>query len=128
MSSSPDGIRSNTITPTEARSATPQFPTPSAKINGLVNSPGGSRSAAIAAGANPRRLRAFIKNEAAANHLHVKLGPGCTTTDYHFTLAVGTFLSNGTGGEHRIEDYQGEISVASAGTIVYSFYEVSRPQ
>lgn len=128
MSSSPDGIRSDTITPTAARSATPQFPTPSAKINGLVSSPGGSRSAAIAAGANPRRLVAFIKNEAAVNHLHVKLGPGCTTTDYHFILAVGASLSNGTGGEHRIEDYQGQITVASAGTIAYSFYEVSRPQ
>lgn len=128
MSSSPDGIRSNTITPTETRGSVPQFPTPSPKLNGLVSSPGGSRSAAIAAGANPRRLRAFIKNEATLNHLHVKLGPGCTTSDYHFTLSVATGLANGTGGEHNIEDYQGEISVASAGTIAYSFYEVSRPQ
>lgn len=128
MSSSPDGIRSDTITPTAARSDTPQFPTPSAKINGLVSSPGGSRSAAIAAGANPRRLRAFIKNNRNDNPLFVKLGPGCTTSDYHFNLSVATALANGTGGEHKIEDYQGEISVASAGTVAYSFYEVSRPQ
>lgn len=128
MSSSPDGIRSNTITPTETRGTTPPFPTTGLKINGLVSSPGGSRSSAIAAGANPGRLRAFIKNEATLNHLHVKLGPGCTTTDYHFTLSVATGLANGTGGEHKFEDYQGEISVASAGTVAYSFYEVSRPQ
>ena len=128
MPSSPDGIRSDTTQSVESRASAPQFPTPSASFNGVVRSTGGTRTAAIAAGANPRRIRAFIKNEATVGHLHVKLGPGCTTTDYHFTLSVASGAANGTGGEHKIENYSGEISVASGGSITYSFYEVSRPQ
>ena len=126
MPSSPDGIRSNTVSPTQTRPGANAFPTPSTAINGTVSSVGGSRSAAIVAGANSRRIRAFLKNEAAVGHLHVKLGPGCTTTDYHFTLSVAGSAGNGTGGEHKLENYSGEISVASAGTIAYSFYEINQ--
>jgi hypothetical protein len=124
--SSPDGIRGDTSTPSNSRISAPQFPVRSPSENGLVPSAGGLRTASIAAGPNPKRLRAFIQNQANANHLHVKLGPGCTTTDYHFTLAVAASAGNGTGGQHFIENYGGEISVASAGAVSYSFYETSR--
>lgn len=124
--SSPDGIRGDTSTPSNSRVSAPPFPVQSPSVNGLVTSVGGTRNSAIAAGANPKRLRAFIQNQANANHLHVKLGPGCTTTDYHFILAVAGAAANGTGGQHFIENYGGEISVASAGAVNYSFYEVSR--
>ena len=126
MPSSPDGIRSNTVIPTETRPGINAFPTPSTEISGTVSSAGGSRSAAIVAGANSRRIRAFLKNEAAVGHLHVKLGPGCTTTDYHLTLSVAAVAGNGTGGGHKFENYSGDISVASAGTIAYSFYEINQ--
>jgi hypothetical protein len=126
MPSSPDGIRSNTVVPTEARSGINAFPTPSVATNGTVSSVGGSRSSAIVAGANSRRIRAFLKNDAAVGHLHVKLGPGCTTTNYHLILSVAAVAGNGTGGEHKFENYSGEISVASAGTVAYSFYEINQ--
>jgi hypothetical protein len=69
---------------------------------------------------------AWIQNLATANPLFVKLGPGASTTDYHRLLKVSTGAGDGTGGEWKIEGYNGEISVASAGTVAYDFVETGR--
>jgi len=85
-------------------------------------SPGGLLTATATAAANPSRRRFVIQNQ-KAEHLHLKFGTGCTTTDYHYVL-----LSAATAGAHAssltFEGYTGAISVAPvAGSPSYTFAE-----
>jgi len=85
-------------------------------------SPGGLLTVTATAAANPGRRRFVIQNQ-KAEHLHLKFGTGCTTTDYHYVL-----LSAATAGAHAssltFEGYTGPISVAPvAGSPSYTFVE-----
>jgi hypothetical protein len=87
-----------------------------------TTSPGGLLTATATAAANAGRRRFVIQNQ-KAEHLHVKFGTGCTTTDYHYVL-----LSAATAGAHAssltFEGYTGAISVAPvAGSPSYTFAE-----
>ena len=87
-----------------------------------TTSTGGLLTATATAAANPGRRRFVIQNQ-KAEHLHVKFGTGCTTTDYHYVL-----LSAATAGAHAtsltFEGYTGAISVAPvAGSPSYTFAE-----
>jgi hypothetical protein len=126
MPTSPNGFASNTSNPTATRADLPVVPPSNPLINGLSISPGGARSSAIAAPSSPRRIKAWIQNLSNANPLFVKLGPGCTVTDYHRVLKVGTGAADGSGGDWTIDGYSGEISVASAGSISYCYVSIMR--
>ena len=87
-----------------------------------TTSTGGLLTATATAAANPGRRRFVIQNQ-KAEHLHLKFGTGCTTTDYHYVL-----LSAATAGAHAssltFEGYTGPISVAPvAGNPSYTFAE-----
>ena len=87
-----------------------------------TTSPGGLLTATATAAANPGRRRFVIQNQ-KAEHLHLKFGTGCTTTDYHYVL-----LSAATAGAHAssltFEGYTGPISVAPvAGNPSYTLAE-----
>ena len=87
-----------------------------------TTSTGGLLTATATAAANPGRRRFVIQNQ-KPEHLHVKFGTGCTTTDYHYVL-----LSAATAGAHAtsltFEGYTGAISVAPvAGSPSYTFAE-----
>jgi hypothetical protein len=87
-----------------------------------TTSTGGLLTATATAAANPGRRRFVIQNQ-KAEHLHLKFGTGCTTTDYHYVL-----LSAATAGAHAssltFEGYTGPISVAPvAGSPSYTFAE-----
>ena len=87
-----------------------------------TTSTGGLLTATATAAANPGRRRFVIQNQ-KAEHLHLKFGTGCTTTDYHYVL-----LSAATVGAHAtsltFEGYTGPISVAPvAGNPSYTFAE-----
>ena len=87
-----------------------------------TTSTGGLLTATATAAANPGRRRFVIQNQ-KAEHLHLKFGTGCTTTDYHYIL-----LSAATAGAHAssltFEGYTGPISVAPvAGSPSYTFAE-----
>jgi hypothetical protein len=86
-------------------------------------SPSGLLTATATAAANPGRRRFVIQNQKTTEHLHLKFGTGCTTTDYHYTL-----LSAATAGAQAshltFDGYTGAISVATAtGTPSYTFAE-----
>ena len=88
----------------------------------ITTSPGGLLTVTATAAANPGRRRFVIQNQ-KAEHLHLKFGTGCTTTDYHYVL-----LSAATTGAHAtsltFEGYTGAISVAPvAGNPSYTFAE-----
>ena len=88
----------------------------------ITTSPGGLLTVTATAAANPGRRRFVIQNQ-KAEHLHLKFGTGCTTTDYHYVL-----LSAATVGAHAtsltFEGYTGPISVAPvAGNPSYTFAE-----
>ena len=88
----------------------------------ITTSPGGLLTVTATAAANPGRRRFVIQNQ-KAEHLHLKFGTGCTTTDYHYVL-----LSAATDGAHAtsltFEGYTGPISVAPvAGNPSYTFAE-----
>ena len=88
----------------------------------ITTSPGGLLTVTATAAANPGRRRFVIQNQ-KAEHLHLKFGTGCTTTDYHYVL-----LSAATAGAHAtsltFEGYTGAISVAPvAGSPSYTFAE-----
>jgi hypothetical protein len=87
-----------------------------------TTSTGGLLTVTATAAANPGRRRFVIQNQ-KAEHLHLKFGTGCTTTDYHYVL-----LSAATAGAHAssltFEGYTGPISVAPvAGNPSYTFAE-----
>jgi len=88
-----------------------------------TGSAGGVLTATATAAANPVRRRFVIQNQKTTEHLHLKFGTGCTTTDYHYVL-----LSAATAGAHAssltFEGYTGPISVAPvAGSPSYTFVE-----
>ena len=98
-----------------------QVASPGATLS--TTSPSGLLTATATAAANPGRRRFVIQNQKTTEHLHLKFGTGCTTTDYHYTL-----LSAATAGAHAssltFEGYTGAISVATAtGTPSYTFAE-----
>jgi hypothetical protein len=89
----------------------------------ITTSPSGLLTATATAAANPGRRRFVIQNQKTTEHLHLKFGTGCTTTDYHYTL-----LSAATAGAGAtsltFEGYTGAISVATAtGSPSYTFAE-----
>jgi len=89
----------------------------------VTTSPGGLLTATATAAANPGRRRFVIQNQKTTEHLHLKFGTGCTTTDYHYVL-----LSAATAGAGAtsltFEGYTGPISVATAtGSPSYTFVE-----
>jgi len=88
-----------------------------------TGSAGGLLTVTATAAANSARRRFVIQNQKTTEHLHVKFGTGCTTTDYHYVL-----LSASTAGAHAtsltFEGYTGAISVAPvAGSPSYTFAE-----
>lgn len=61
----------------------------------------------------------FIQNLDDAA-LHVKLGAGCSTSDYSLILQAGDAAADGKGGHIYIDDYEGVVSVCAAtGTASY---------
>jgi hypothetical protein len=61
----------------------------------------------------------FIQNLDDAA-LHVKLGTGCTPSDFHYVLKAGSAAADGLGGFLDVNDYAGPVSVAAAaGTASY---------
>lgn len=88
----------------------------------ITTSPGGLLTVTATAAANPGRRRFVIQNQ-KAEHLHVKFGTGCTTSDYHYVLlSAATVGANAT--SLTFEGYTGAISVAPvAGSPSYTFAE-----
>lgn len=83
-----------------------------------VNSKG-ARSAATALPANNRSY-GVIQN-LSTNVLYVKIGAGCTTTDYDFILKASTVALDATGGQVTIEE-NGIVTVAGT-SMSYTAFE-----
>lgn len=87
-----------------------------------TTSPGGLLTVTATAAANAGRRRFVIQNQ-KAEHLHVKFGTGCTTTDYHYVLQSAATVGT-PGASLTFEGYTGPISVAPvAGSPSYTFAE-----
>lgn len=80
---------------------------------------GGPRSDATAL---PDHNRSYgVIQNLSVNVLYVKIGDGCTTSDYDFILKASTVAVDATGGQAIIEE-NGIITVAGTG-ISYTAFE-----
>lgn len=83
-----------------------------------VNS-NGARSSATALPAHDRKY-GVIQN-LSTNVLYVKIGAGCTTTDYDFILKASSVALDATGGQATIEE-NGIVTVAGT-SMSYAAFE-----